>query len=55
LPSVSIKAGNLLGGLALAVLLSAPFIVPSIAGIATWKIIMGMAGLWIFVRAGMSR
>jgi hypothetical protein len=49
------KAGNLLGGLAVAVLLSAPFIVPSLAGIATWKVIMGVAGLWIFVRAGMSR
>jgi len=47
--------GNLIGGLAIAVLLSAPFIVPSVGGIATWKIIMGMAGLWIFVRAGMSR
>jgi TRAP-type mannitol/chloroaromatic compound transport system permease large subunit len=49
------KAGNLLGGLAVAVLLSAPFIVPSVGGIATWKIIMGVAGLSLFVRAGMSR
>jgi hypothetical protein len=49
------KSGNLLGGLAVAVLLSAPFIVPSIDGIATWKIIMGVAGLSLFVRAGMSR
>jgi hypothetical protein len=47
------KAGNLVGGIVVAVLLSAPFIVPSVAGIATWKIIMGIAGLWIFVRAGM--
>jgi TRAP-type mannitol/chloroaromatic compound transport system permease large subunit len=49
------KAGNLLGGFAVAVVLSATFIVPSVGGIATWKIIMGMAGLWIFIRAGMSR
>jgi len=49
------KAGNLLVGLAVALLLAAPFIVPYVGGIATWKIIMGMAGLWIFVRAGMAR
>ena len=49
------KLRNLLGGLAVALLLSGPFIVPSVAGIATWKIFMGAAGLWIFVRAGMGR
>jgi hypothetical protein len=48
-------ARNLAAGLAVAVLLSAPFIVPFVAGIATWKIILGVAGLWIFVRAGMGR
>lgn len=46
---------NLAGGFALAVLLAAPFIFPTVAGIATWKVILGIAGLWIFVRAGMSR
>jgi hypothetical protein len=49
------KARNLLGGLIVAVLVSAPFIVPYVGGVATWKIIMGIAGFWIFVRAGMSR
>jgi hypothetical protein len=47
--------GNLLGGLVVAILLAAPFVVPSIAGIATWKIIMGAIGLVIFVRAGLGR
>lgn len=49
------RAGNLVGGLVVAVLLAAPFIFPTIAGVATWKVIMGFAGLWIFVRAGMGR
>ena len=48
-------ARNLAGGLAVAVLLSAPFIFPFVAGIATWKIVLGAAGLFIFVRAGMER
>jgi TRAP-type mannitol/chloroaromatic compound transport system permease large subunit len=48
-------ARNLAGGLAVALLLATPFIVPSIDGVATWKVLMGIAGLWIFVRAGMNR
>ena len=48
-------ARNLAAGLAVAVLLATPFIVPAVAGIATWKIILGIAGLWIFVRAGMTK
>ena len=47
--------GNLLGGLVVAILLAAPFVVPYIAGIATWKIILGVAGLVIFVRAGLGK
>ena len=47
--------GNLLGGLVVAILLAAPFVVPSIAGIATWKIIMGVIGFVIFVRAGLGK
>jgi hypothetical protein len=46
---------NLAWGFAVAALLAGPFIVPTIGGIATWKVILGVAGLWIFVRAGMSR
>jgi hypothetical protein len=50
-----VRASNLLAGLIVALLLSLPFIVPAVAGIATWKIILGVAGAWMFVRAGMSR
>jgi hypothetical protein len=49
------QAVNLLGGLAAASLLSAPFVFPFVAGIATWKIILGVIGLWIFVTAGIRR
>ena len=49
------KIQNLVGGFGLAVLLAAPFVVPTIAGISTWKYLLGMIGLWVFVRAGMSR
>ena len=48
-------ARNLAGGLLVAVLLAVPFVVPVIAGIDTWKYLLGAIGLWIFVRAGMSR
>jgi hypothetical protein len=50
-----VKIQNLIGGLAAAVLLAAPFVVPTIAGISTWKYLLGVIGLWVFVRAGMSR
>ena len=49
------QARNLAAGFAVAVLLSAPFIFPVFYGIATWKVILGIAGLWIFVRAGMGK
>jgi hypothetical protein len=49
------KSQNLAGGLAVAVVLAAPFVVPTIAGISTWKYLLGAFGLWVFVRAGMSR
>jgi len=45
---------NLAGGLAVAVLLAAPLVVPAIEGISTWKYLLGAIGLGIFVRAGMS-
>ena len=53
--AVIMSARNLAGGLAVAVLLSAPFIFPFVGGIATWKIILGVMGLFIFVRAGMGQ
>jgi hypothetical protein len=49
------KFRNLAGGLVAALLLAAPLIVPVIAGIDTWKYLMGAVGLWLFVRAGFSR
>ena len=49
------QARNLTAGFAAALPLSAPFIFPIVYGIATWKIILGIAGLWIFVRAGMGK
>jgi len=48
-------ARNLAGGFAVAALLAAPFVVPFVWGIATWKVILGLAGLYIFVTAGMRR
>jgi hypothetical protein len=39
---------NLAGGLAVAIVLAAPFVVPRIGGIDTWKILLAMAGLAIF-------
>jgi hypothetical protein len=52
---LDIRIRNVAGGLAVAVILAAPFIVPAIAGIATWKYVMGALGLGIFVFGGMRR
>ena len=49
------SARNLAGGLLVAVLLAVPFVVPVIAGIDTWKYLLGAVGMWLFVRAGMGR
>jgi ABC-type Fe3+ transport system permease subunit len=46
---------NLGGGILVAVLLAVPFVVPTVAGISTWKYLLGAIGLVVFVRAGMSR
>ncbi len=43
---------NLAGGPGVAVLLAAPLVVPAIAGISTWKYLLGAIGLGAFVRAG---
>jgi hypothetical protein len=48
-------ARNLVGGLVVALVLAAPFVVPAVAGISTWKILLGVMGLWVFVGAGLSR
>ena len=48
------KARNFAGALTVAILLALPFVKPVIAGIDTWKIVLGLAGLILFVSAGMT-
>jgi ABC-type Fe3+ transport system permease subunit len=50
-----VKVRNFAGAIAVAALLALPLIKPVIAGIDTWKIVLGTAGLILFVTAGMSR
>jgi hypothetical protein len=42
------RAWNLTSGLLIALALAAPFIVPRIGGIDTWKILLAIAGLAVF-------
>ena len=49
------KARNFAGAIGIALLLALPLIVPTIARIDTWKIVLGIAGLIVFVGAGMQR
>ena len=50
-----VTARNFAGAIAVAILLALPFVVPVIGRIDTWKIVLGIAGLTLFVRAGMNR
>jgi hypothetical protein len=50
-----LRARNFAGAIAVAILLALPFVQPRLAHIDTWKIVLGIAGLIIFVRAGMTR
>jgi hypothetical protein len=50
-----VRARNFAGAIAVALLLALPLLVPSIARVATWKIVLGLAGLAVFVSAGMSK
>jgi hypothetical protein len=50
-----VKARNFAGAIAVALLLAVTVLVPSIGRIDTWKIVLGIAGLIVFVRAGMSK
>jgi hypothetical protein len=50
-----VKARNFSGAVAVAILLALPFVKPVIAGIDTWKIVLGLAGLILFVSAGMTQ
>lgn len=45
----------MLGGVVVAVVVALPFVVPRIAGVDTWKIVLGLAGLTLFVSAGMGK
>jgi hypothetical protein len=49
------KAANFAGAIVVAVLLALPFVIPTIARIDTWKIVLGLAGLALFVSAGLGR
>jgi hypothetical protein len=50
-----VKARNFAGALAVAIGVALPFAVPTIGRIDTWKIVLGIAGLTLFVRAGMTK
>ena len=41
-------ARNLAGGLAVAVVLATPFVLPRIGSIDTWKILLALGGLAVF-------
>ena len=49
------RAGNFAGAIAIAILLALPFVKPAVGGIETWKIVLGLAGLTLFARAGMEK
>ena len=49
------KIRNFAGGLVAAVAMAAPFIVPRVGGIDTWKILLGAIGVTLFARAGMAK
>ena len=49
------KAKNFATALCCAIALALPFVVPTIDRVATWKIVLGVAGLILFISAGMSK
>ena len=49
------KTRNFAGAIAAALLLALPLVVPTIARIDTWKIVLGVAGLILFIGSGMTR
>jgi hypothetical protein len=50
-----VKARNFAAAIASAVLLALPFVQPTIGRIETWKIVLGIAGLTLFISAGMTK
>jgi len=49
-----VRTRNFIGAIVVALLLALPLVVPFIGSIETWKIVLGIAGLALFVGAGMS-
>ena len=49
------RAGNFSGAIAVAILLAVPFVIPTVFRIDTWKIVLGLAGFTLFVRASMEK
>ena len=49
------KLRNFAGAIGVALLLALPLMVPTISRIDTWKIVLGIAGLIVFVGAGMNK
>src|SRR5258705_466849 len=50
-----VKLRNFAGAIGTALLLALPLVVPTISRIDTWKIVLGIAGLIVFVSAGMNK
>jgi hypothetical protein len=50
-----LKIRNFTGAVAVAIFLALSLVKPSVAGVASWKIVLGVAGLILFVTAGMAR
>jgi len=50
-----VRARNFAGAVAVAIFLALPLVKPVVAGIDTWKIVLGVGGLLLFVGAGMSK
>jgi hypothetical protein len=50
-----VRLRNFAGAIAVALMLALPLVVPTIARIDTWKIVLGLAGLIVFVSAGMNK
>ena len=49
------RAKNFAGAVAAALVLALPFVVPRLGRIDTWKIVLGIAGLVLFIRAGVGK
>jgi hypothetical protein len=50
-----VKARNFAGAIGVAILLALPVVKPVMFRIDTWKIVLGIAGLILFSRAGMGK